>query len=63
MRAYIALTGTIFGLIVVAHIWRILEEGSHLATDPGYVLLTCVAAALCLWAVRLLARGRGTTTS
>jgi hypothetical protein len=54
MKAYLITTGSIFGLIVLAHILRIIEEGSHLARDPWYMLLTVLAAALSLWAVRLL---------
>lgn len=47
-------TGSVFGLIVVAHVWRVIEEGTHLATDPWYLIITAAAAALCLWAWRLL---------
>lgn len=47
-------TGVLFGLIAVAHVWRVFEEGPSLGTDPWYVLLTLVAAGLCLWAWRLL---------
>ena len=54
MRAYVATTGVIFGLITVAHVWRIIEEGAGLAAEPFYLLLTVLAAALCLWACRLL---------
>ena len=54
MKAYLITTGTIFGLIVLAHLWRAFEEGSHLATDPWFVLLTILAAALSVWAWRLL---------
>lgn len=54
MKAYVITTGSIFGLIVVAHVWRVIEEGPHLATDPSYILLTAAAAALSLWAWRLL---------
>jgi hypothetical protein len=61
MKAYITTTGTIFGVIVVAHVWRILEEGTHLATDPAYVALTAAAAGLSLWACRLLLAARGGT--
>ena len=61
MKAYIGVTGTIFGLITLAHIWRVLAESSRLATDPWYVLLTVLSAALCIWAFRLLlaSRARG----
>jgi len=56
MRAYVMVTGVIFGLITLAHIWRAIVEGSRLATEPAFILLTVAAAALCLWAVRLLWR-------
>jgi hypothetical protein len=56
MKAYLIITGTVFGLIVLAHIWRVLAEDRHLATDPLFVLLTILAAALSLWAWRLLGR-------
>jgi tellurite resistance protein TehA-like permease len=54
MKAYVMTTGTVFGLLVVAHIWRVFEEGPHLAKDPSYILITLAAAALCLWAWRVL---------
>jgi hypothetical protein len=54
MKAYVMTTGTLFGLLVVAHVWRVIEEGLHLAKDPWFVLITTAAAALCLWAWRVL---------
>jgi len=54
MRVYVMTTGSVFGLLVIAHLWRAIEEGAHVATDPVYVLITAAAAALCLWAWRLL---------
>ena len=54
MKAYVMTTGSVFALLVVAHVWRVIEEGSHVARDPWYVLSTAVAAALCLWAWRVL---------
>jgi len=56
MKAYLITTGTVFGLIVLAHIWRIFEEGAHLAKEPAFVLLTVAAGALSVWAWRLLGR-------
>ena len=53
MKAYLLVTGTIFGLILTAHLWRILAEGPRLARDPWFVLLTVAAGALCGWAWRL----------
>jgi len=46
-------TGTLFGLIVVGHIWRAIAEEPSLAKDPFYILLTVVAAALAVWAWRV----------
>jgi hypothetical protein len=53
MKAYVMTTGSVFGLLVVVHVWRVVEEG-HLARDPMFILTTAVAAALCLWAWRLV---------
>jgi hypothetical protein len=52
--AYVTTTGIIFGLLALAHLWRVVEEGAHLATDPWYALITLVAAGLALWAWRLI---------
>ncbi len=54
MKAYVMTTGAVFGLLTLAHLWRAIEEGPRLATDPWYVLITVAAGALCLWAWRLL---------
>lgn len=54
MKAYVTSTGVLFGLLTLVHVWRMIEEGPHLATDPFYVLITVAAAGLCLWAWRLL---------
>jgi hypothetical protein len=56
LRSYVVVTGTVFGLLTLAHLLRIVEEGSHLATDIGWVLITVASAGLCLWACRLLWR-------
>ena len=57
MRAYVATSGIIFGLLVLAHLVRVAAEGAHLARDPSFVLVTLAAAALCLWAFRILRLG------
>jgi hypothetical protein len=54
MRAYVMTTGVLFGLIAVAHVWRVFEEGTGLSGDPFFILLTVAAAALSLWAWRLI---------
>jgi hypothetical protein len=56
MKAYVMTTGAVFGLLTLAHIWRVIEEGAHLAKQPWYVLITVATAALSLWAWRLLWR-------
>ena len=56
MKAYLTTTGTVFGLITLAHVARIFAEGAHLAKDPVFLLLTLAAAALSFWAWRLLWR-------
>ncbi len=56
MKAYLITTGLIFGLITLAHLFRIHAEGRQLATEPVFLILTVLAAALCLWACRLLMR-------
>jgi hypothetical protein len=49
VKAYVATTGAIFGLLVVLHIWRVTQE-PQLIRDPWYWLITLAAAALSLWA-------------
>lgn len=54
MKAYLMTTGTVFGLLVVLHVWRLIVEGGQMAKDPWFWLITIVAAALSAWAWRLL---------
>jgi hypothetical protein len=56
MKAYVMTTGIVFGLITLAHIWRGIEEGRHLATEPWFILLTLGVAGLGVWSLRLLLR-------
>jgi len=56
MRAYVATTGVLFGLLAMVHVWRMVAESPSVATDPWVLLSTIVAAALCLWSWRLLRR-------
>jgi hypothetical protein len=58
MKSYVMTTGVLFGLLTVVHLWRVVEEGPRLATDPWYVLITFAATALCFWAWRLLRLSR-----
>ena len=56
MRAYVITTGIVFALLIVAHIWRVIEEGSQLMKQPPFILTTLAAAALFVWAMSLLRR-------
>jgi hypothetical protein len=56
LKAYVISTGAVFGLLTLAHIWRMIEERQQLATEPWFVVITLAAAALCVWALRLLWR-------
>lgn len=54
MRAYVAITGIIFALIVVAHIARIMAEGTGLLSDPTIILTSALALCLAVWSAFLL---------
>jgi hypothetical protein len=49
VKAYVATTGTVFGLLVLLHIWRAFQEPG-VVRDPWFWLITVAAAALCGWA-------------
>ena len=54
MKTYVVTTGVLFGLLVLAHLWRLFEEGSHMAKDPWFIGFTLLAGGLALWAWRLV---------
>lgn len=58
MKAYLITTGSVFAILVVAHVWRIVAESRHLATEPDFIVITLAAAALSVWAWRLLWRSK-----
>jgi hypothetical protein len=53
VKTYVMLTGIVFGLITLAHVWRAIEEGPHVL-NPWWILITIVTAALSIWAFRLV---------
>jgi hypothetical protein len=57
MRSYVIVTGLVFGLLTLAHLWRMVKE-PHLARDPWFLLITVAAAGLCLGAWRAARRSR-----
>jgi hypothetical protein len=54
LKAFLITTSTVFGMITLARMARVIAEGPRVATDPVFILLTLLAAALCAWAFRLL---------
>jgi len=60
MKAYLITTGTIFGLLAAMHVVKAIDERHSLTTDPGQytamAAMGALAAALSVWAWRLLAR-------
>lgn len=55
MKPYVITTGIIFALITIAHLARMAME-PHVLTEPLYLLLTLLSAALAVWAVVVLRR-------
>jgi hypothetical protein len=60
MKAYLIITGALFGLIAVMHLLKAVADRQQMATDPlgffGMAALGLVAAVLSVWAWRLLRR-------
>lgn len=54
MKSYILTTGTVFGLLTLAHIARVFVDGAQVLTEPVFLLTTVASAALCVWAIVLL---------
>jgi hypothetical protein len=54
MKAYVMTTGTLFGLITVAHVFEIVDRGRVSASD---VLIILLSAALVVWAWRVARDG------
>ena len=63
MKAYLVVTGAVFGLLTIVHVWRVIEESPSLARDPWFLLITAISALLCGWAVRLLLTVRTRTVA
>lgn len=58
MRAYTVATGTIFALLLVAHLVRLIQEGTQVAADPWFLASTLLAAGFAVWALRLVRGSR-----
>jgi hypothetical protein len=56
VKAYVITTGVVFALLTLAHLARMVMEDGRLATDPEYLVITALAAALSAWAWVVLRR-------
>jgi len=57
VKAYLVTTGTLFTLLALVHLLRIVEEWPLLLNDRAAVMEAAIggiAAILCLWAWRML---------
>jgi len=59
MKIYLLVTGSLFGLVGVAHLLRLfLERGHSFVSDPwffgGNVLLFVIGGGVAVWALQLL---------
>jgi protein-S-isoprenylcysteine O-methyltransferase Ste14 len=61
MKAYLITTGSVFALVVLAHVARMIAE-PRLVREPTYLLLTLAAAVLSAWSWRLLRRSPPSST-
>ena len=58
MKAYIVISGVMFGLITAAHVLRMLAESSRFIQEPTYVGLTVLSGGLFFWAIYLVSRAK-----
>jgi predicted cation transporter len=59
MRIYLAVTSALFFLLAIVHALRAFEE-RNLTRDPWFLIITIVALALGIWALRLFLKARST---
>lgn len=57
MKAYLLISGTLFGLLGVEHMIRVVKTWGELTTDPWFVLaqmfILVISVVLSVWAWRL----------
>lgn len=56
MKWYIVTTGVVFALLTLAHVARMLEEGTYLIREPIFLATTVASVGLSVWAIVLLRR-------
>ncbi len=61
MKAYLVVSGVLFGVVAIAHLLRLFVERDQLS-EPGFLVhnlaLFMVAGAMALWALQSLRRQR-----
>jgi hypothetical protein len=59
MKAYLIITGALFALLALLHVWLTINHWQQLS-DPGFLVqgpgIGLVAGVLCFWALWLLRR-------
>jgi hypothetical protein len=57
MKAYVATSAVMFGLVALAHVMRFVAEGTSVLTNPVFALASLTAVGMVGWAIYLLRRG------
>jgi hypothetical protein len=57
VKAYVVTSGALFAVLVLAHLWRLVAEGTGPVHDPWFLAFTGTSAALSIWAFASLRRG------
>ena len=63
MKTYVITTGTIFTLLTLAHIARMVSESWMFAKEPIYLAITFTAAAMATWAWWLVVKTKSAPSS
>ena len=56
MRAYVATSGVVFGLVVIAHIARLVVEGPRALHSPVFIVASFLAVGMLVWSVLVYLR-------
>jgi hypothetical protein len=59
MKAYLFISGLVFALIFVAHLARIVSEGSGPLRQPTFLSTSILSLGLGIWSAKLLFQSKG----
>jgi hypothetical protein len=59
MKAYVAVSGLMFLLLVLAHAARIVAEGVAVAAQPLFAISSIFSLTMCVWSWRVFRRQQG----